>query len=1142
MKPTRKKGKASVLSGAELPGLAPAANRRLKPIEKFHNSLALSRWALKIIKDHSLDSLRGTLNRREMEGIDAETGHTLFFNAVIGSSLFDLGDPTKVTKQTLGAYDLRVVGYWRQITASAARRDADGNPARMKYYQWLTLMVTELYLDCYFNRKARLLNELNAEIGEVNKALPAKEQLAAAKLEDLDKVSFWEATGSGKTLLMHVNILQYKWYAAQAGKALDRVILLTPNEGLANQHLEELKASGIAAALLSDDLFKNDTSKVGVVDSNKLSSKGAGVKVMAAESFEGKNLVMVDEGHHGSSKEDGEHRTVRDMLAKDGFSFEYSATFGQAVSSENKKDVRVLWDLYARNILFDYSYRYFFDDGYGKEAMILNLDEKKDDPDARRFEYLVGNLLAYYQQHYVYEDEPATMKEFGIARPLCLFVGNTVSAPKKDKKTGEYKLDETSSDVWSVIKFLAAVLNRRPAVENLIKRYRQNDAVVEVGDKNPFYDMFLALSKGSEKEVYDDMLRKVFKASGAQKLHLQLIRKTGEIILRVGNGTVFGVINIGDSAGFLSVAKAGTDFIIDPADDMDDRSYFATLNDVDSPVTILVGSRKFTEGWSSWRVSAMGLLNMGVSEGTQIIQLFGRGVRLQGKDFSLKRSKDGERPSTSCLRKLETLNVFGIRANYMAKFKEYLELEIGRPLDNVLTLDFPAKHRSIPAGLKIPQVADGYGLNQENGFKAKKTIVLFKISEEDGKRVKKPVFIYEDFSSVQTLMVSDRKSENDGMGEKKPVRLDGHALPFVDLDRVYLRLLEEKACKHYENLEINRGELQRVVDEMAKGMDGAHDWYLLYTRETDVAFDSFAKVANVERLFTILVLGYMEVFYKTFQHLYEDEHMEVVPVTEKMLDGGDFRWPQEYQFEFEDNADGNVWKGRLEELKEHLHDNDFPAQCSKWSSEGSKDLVAIAFDPSLYVPLFYARKGAKLPLKMKPLSFDAPSELRFVEDLMRFYDDSANNAFFSNVDLYLMRNASHKARGLGFAQAGNFYPDFLLWLKDKTTGKEYLSFIDPKGLRNVSFESPKLNFAKEVKELEKTLNKDQANKLILNSIILSDTPYSKLADLFTGHTKEDYEAKHVFFLDEGNPGPNDGGNYLPKMFAAVKMEVPADGF
>ena len=55
-----------------------------------------------------------------------------------------------------------------------------------------------------------------------------------------------------------------------------------------------------------------------------------------------------------------------------------------------------------------------------------------------------------------------------------------------------------------------------------------------------------------------------------------------------------------------------------------------------------------------------------------------------------------------------------------------------------------------------------------------------------------------------------------------------------------------------------------------------------------------------------------------------------------------------------------------------------------------------------------------------------------------------NRSFFENVDIYLMRNASQKNRGIGFAQAGNFYPDFLLWLKDKTIGKDYLSFIDPK--------------------------------------------------------------------------------------------------
>ena len=1121
---------------AELPGLGEQANAGLKPIEKFHNSLALSRWALKILKGHSLDAFRGPLNRRELEGVDAENGHTRFFNAAIGSSLFELGDGAKVTKAALEAYDLAIVKDWGQITAGEARRDMDGNPVRMKYYQWLTLMATELYLDYYFNRRVQLLNELNAEINEVNQHLPAKERLALAKMEDLDKVSFWEATGSGKTLMMQVNILQYRRYAAAAGKDIDRVILLTPNEGLAAQHLKELKDSGFAAASLSDDLFKNDTSKIGVVDSNKLSSKGAGVKVMAAESFEGKNLVMVDEGHHGSSSDDSEHRKVRDMLAKDGFAFEYSATFGQAVSSGNKKDVWTLWDLYARNILFDYSYRYFFADGYGKEALILNLNTQQNDPEERRFEYLVGNLLAYYQQHAIYRREAATMKEFGIAEPLCIFVGNTVSAPKKDKKSGKVTMDDTSSDVWSVIRFLAAVLNRRNDVEKLIRRYRQNEAVVAVDGKNPFYNLFTPISKGSESEIYTDMLARVFKAGGVQKLHLKLLKKAGEIALSVGNGPVFGVINIGDSAAFLSAAGVETEFIIDPADDFDERSYFAGLNDSGSTITILVGSRKFTEGWSSWRVSAMGLLNMGVGEGTQIIQLFGRGVRLRGKGFSLKRSKENERPKNSYLRKLETLNIFGIRANYMAKFKEYLELEVGHPLDSVLTLDFPIAKRQIPSGLKIPCLADGYGLNQACGFKAKKQITLFKIPEEAKGKIKPPVFTYEDFASLQQLRVTDEKKSGEDKPEHASVKLDGRAMAFIDADRVYLELIEAKACGHYENLEVNRGEIKRVIGDMAAGKDGAHDWYQLYAGADEVTFDSFAKLRNIERLFIILAKGYMEKFYKTFQKLYESEHMKVVKLTAEMLENGEFQWPEGYRFEIENTPDGNVWKERLEQLKDLVKDGMVPAKFSHWSSQGTKDFVAIAFDQSLYVPLFYARKGAKLPFKMKPISFDAPSEKTFLEDLMNFYNNAANKDFFANIDFYLMRNSSQRSKGIGFAQAGNFYPDFLLWINDKNTGKEYLAFIDPKGLRNVPFESPKLNFAKEVKNLQKTINANSNTNLILNSVVLSDTPYCELATLFSDHSKEEYAAKNIFFLDEGKSASGTGGKYLPAMFKAIGKE------
>lgn len=100
---------------------------------------------------------------------------------------------------------------------------------------------------------------------------------------------------------------------------------------------------------------------------------------------------------------------------------------------------------------------------------------------------------------------------------------------------------------------------------------------------------------------------------------------------------------------------------------------------------MLIGSRKFTEGWSSWRVSTMGLLNMGQGEGSQIIQLFGRGVRLKGKGFSLKRTTPQDRPrSTSG--QAGGAEHFGVRASYMAAFKEYLREEGVTPSDEILEL------------------------------------------------------------------------------------------------------------------------------------------------------------------------------------------------------------------------------------------------------------------------------------------------------------------------------------------------------------------------------------------------------------------------------------------------------------------------
>ena len=161
---------------------------------------------------------------------------------------------------------------------------------------------------------------------------------------------------------MHVNILQYQYYLQRAGRRyeLDRVILLTPNARLSQQHLDELIMSGFSHA----EIFEKDKQAslpafgtmavVEIIDIHKLEEE-SGETTVAIESFEGRNLVLVDEGHTGSSGEDW--LAKRDQLCKDGFSFEYSATFGQAMKASKK---RYLVDKYARTILFDYSYKYFY--------------------------------------------------------------------------------------------------------------------------------------------------------------------------------------------------------------------------------------------------------------------------------------------------------------------------------------------------------------------------------------------------------------------------------------------------------------------------------------------------------------------------------------------------------------------------------------------------------------------------------------------------------------------------------------------------------------------------------------------------------------------------------------------------------------
>ena len=106
-----------------------------------------------------------------------------------------------------------------------------------------------------------------------------------------------------------------------------------------------------------------------------------------------------------------------------------------------------------------------------------------------------------------------------------------------------------------------------------------------------------------------------------------------------------------------------------------------------------------------------------------------------------------------------------------------------------------------------------------------------------------------------------------------------------------------------------------------------------------------------------------------------------------------------YQFEIEDSDDGHEYLKKLEALKALVAKGDL-GESSKWNAP---HMVAISFDRHLFYPLLSLEDKDAVPLKMRPMAFDAPSEVQFVEDLQAFYNTPAGRDAIGDRSLYLLK-------------------------------------------------------------------------------------------------------------------------------------------
>jgi len=1044
---------------------------------KFNEKLVLNSYLLSLFGVDSFEELAKDLKASRLEELD-ENDNSLFFHELKDKLV---STHKIISDDKLLEYDENIVRHTKTM----------GRDIKWKYFQYLSLLFVEIYLDKYFGDKEQLLEDLNSYLKEFNTDIDKKEKLTKYDETELNKLALYNATGSGKTLLLHINLLQFNHYAKGKIK-INKTVLITPNEGLSNQHLEEFRSSNIEAEIFSKDskgLFESNA--IEIIEITKLGEEN-GDKTVAVDSFEDNSLVFIDEGHRGSSGD--KWKTNRDKLSANGFAFEYSATFVQAINSASGKieidgkkidKKKYLENEYTKAIIFDYSYKYFYNDGYGKDYSILNLSKDIDDI---KQTYLTASLLSFYQQMKIYESEKSMLKPYLLEKPLMVFVGGSVNAVRTESK-------KQVSDVVDVLLFIDEFIKSKSESITNIEKILSFDSGLQTTKGVDIFEnkfSFLENTKLKATQIFDDMLHLIFNATSGV-LHLENLKGVdGEIALKIGENESFGVINVGDSDKLIKMCEANS---ISVSSRDFSSSLFNTINNTTSNLNILIGSKKFSEGWSSWRVSTMGLMNIGKKEGSQIIQLFGRGVRLKGYEYCLKRSRAiGGRELERKYQAVETLNIFGLKADYMKAFKDYLKDE-GIPTDERVEFVLP--------------------LIYDKSYKTKKLKVL---DLQEGKDYKREVKLDLQFCDIRGIVkkvvlslykqvdILESESRTGNKYDLNSEILQKEHLSFVNIDNLFFALQQFKNEKGWSNLNISKTDIEDLTSRS--------DWYKLYIPEKDMEIKSFKNISKFEQIMITLLKKYMKSFYEYKKSEWESQFLEYRELDEikdraNLIDN--------YTITVEDKETELI--DRLEALKTMLEsgviDNAELHRLSK------RDFKAFTFDKHLYNPLIFKDKG-ETALQIKPIELN-DGEKDFVEDLDDYL--KRNSSTYKDTEIYLLRNQSKT--GLGFFTEGNFYPDFIMWIKKDD--KQYISFIDPKGLVNLNTkDDPKINLSVKIKEIEKKLNDEN---VILNSFIVSVTTYGIIKWTQDTLEKSVLEDKNVLFQKD------DRNSYIRKMFNRILSET-----
>ncbi|MEM5874807.1 MAG: DEAD/DEAH box helicase family protein [Candidatus Aenigmatarchaeota archaeon] len=569
------------------------------------------------------------------------------------------------------------------------------NGEKSKFYQRYVLNGLDKDLERAVNIN---LSKLKRKIADIlQQYFPVENE--SIKFENfINRAAFWMATGSGKTLVI-VKLIEVLKRLMDGGEIPKKDILfLTHREDLINQfkkHVEEFNESSIKRGLKINlrDLTEYEKVKreslvqffneivVFYYKADCISDEQK-EKLIDFRNYEnaGNWYIILDEAHKGD-KEESKRQFLYSIMARNGFLFNFSATF------VDPRDVLTTG--------FNFNLEKFISDGYGKHIYILKQEvrafrEKEDYNEKEKKKIVLKALiLLTYVKTYVkkFREKIKQVDPKAYHEPLMLTLVNTVNLSELKEEEPDLKL--FFNQIESIGKGEVDENLLKESIEELIKEFSENPRLI-------YENTFIRLEECVIKKItLNDILQYIFNADKPGSIEaLTIPEKRQEAVLKLKTSDKpFALIKIGDALKWIKDNLKGYEV----NESYEEKSIFERIEEREE-ISILMGSRAFYEGWDSNRPNLILFINIGVGTEAKkfVIQAIGRGVRIEpiknkkkrlknlfneGEDEGLFVKLDGE----YLVLPLETLFVFGTSRNVLLEVIKHLEIR--KRLEETIQLD-----------------------------------------------------------------------------------------------------------------------------------------------------------------------------------------------------------------------------------------------------------------------------------------------------------------------------------------------------------------------------------------------------------------------------------------------------------------------